>query len=81
MKGNATYFDLSQQNGRVAWWVGSDSMLDTCVTCLLDIQWRCRVQTLGSGRGPCEMHIWRLRKAAPRIPSPGAPTLCKPHCL
>lgn len=31
------YFDLSNQNDGVAWWVGRNSILDTCVTCLLDI--------------------------------------------
>lgn len=36
VKGNATYFDLSKQNDSVAWWVGRNSMLDTCVTCPLD---------------------------------------------
>lgn len=34
VKGNDTYFGLSNLNGGVAWWVGRSSVLHVCITWL-----------------------------------------------
>lgn len=62
VKGNYTYSGLSNLNDGIACWVGRSSVLDTCIT-WLPVRYgvemssvQLHLQTLGSGRGPCEIH-------------------------